>query len=816
MFEYKDADFYSEYFRTHPNFELIEEFKISDDKEEKNLYVGQIKVKNSIHPLIIRVEIPFTFPHTKLMFRTTSLSGYPHLIPSRKSEYGGWFCLNTPFAETAEEQLNQEIMRLEEWIKRQMTPNLPPVIKDPNVSIALAIANAYEWENLDEVSEFSAKARLTFVGEGFDSFSTFKERQGFLHCIKSPDNRFYALPHAISRENYKLPYIIVNECPKNLEILEDFIRMKDFYNWDEKQCSHLLPQSHYKAGKRYYSSHSNKYEVTYTESEAQSLISKVKEELGKDISFLKLEKSITFLTDIQELHNKEESDFEKVSSKHKQLILTELDRYEKEIIANKGIKYKTDPSHLTLKDYSEQVDDDMEWFERGQYEMHYFAIGFVNNEKIHWLLMNTNPASLKTETTSYDIEFGIIHIHHTISLPLYYSKPQVVSKRMFFGRGCLNSSLTDKKIALIGLGAIGSMVAEILAHGGVNKIGLWDSDIVEPGNICRAAFHLSDLGESKVEAVANKLKSINPFINPHDIKQHGYWLQGFDPNDINYIKGSFYGEVNYNNQTDALKEVMGYDIIIDCTGSNEMLHFLSYALKDKEIISLCITNHSNELVCVNNSNGNPFELRKAYLSRIEQDTKNFYAEGEGCYSPTFLAKYPDICALINLCIKELDSAFNDDKQFHSAIYSYCKSGILIDRINTLRLEGYDICLNIPDEILWDAKEMESPIDGNLGYIFGCYSADRKQIQLTNIVPAETALEELKDAYNTSKGIIDYIGDYTYSKFDSDSYSDEMLDVLLAKALDPDINTNNPLLALRTKNGDIVFYLFINNQLVPFK
>lgn len=820
MFEYKDADFYSEYFRAHPDFELIECFNISDDKEEKNLYVGQIKLKNTVHPLIIRVEIPFTFPHNKLIFRTTSLSGYPHLIHNGKIKYGDWFCLNTPFAETAEEQLNQEILRLKEWTKRQMSPNLPPIIKDINVCNALAIANAYEWENPDEVSEFSAKAQLTFVGDGFNSLTSFKEKHGFFHCVSSPDNRLYAFPHDIPGGNYKLPYIIVNEFPKNIEILEDFLRLKDFYNWDEKLCKHILPQSHYKAGSRYCVSHSNKYEVSYTESEALSLIAKVKDELGKDISFLKLEKSITFLNDLQGIFNKEESDLKKVPFKHKQLILKELERCETKVISNKGIKYQTNPSCLAIgspefNEYSQEVAIDMEWLEWGRYERDYFVIGFENNEQIHWMLMNTNPVSLKTETTSYDIEVETIHIHHTISLPLYRNKPQKISKKMFFGRGCLKSAITDKKIALIGLGAIGSMVAEIFAHGGVSEVGLWDNDIVEPGNICRAAFHLSDMGNSKVEAVANKFKSINPFINLQGIKQHGGWF-GTDPNDMNYINGSFYGNINYNGQEEALKEIKEYDMIIDCTGSNEMLHFLSYALKDKKIISLCITNHSNELVCVSNSNGNPFELRKAYLSRIEQDTKNFYAEGEGCYSPTFLAKYPDISALINLCIKELDSELSDDKQFHSAIYSYCKSGILIDRINTLRLEGYDIILNIPDEVLLDAKEIESPIDGNLGYIFGCYSADRKQIQITHIVPAETALEDLQDTYTTSKGIIDYIGDYAYSKFDSDSYSDEMLEILLAKAMDPTINTNNPLMALRTKSGDIVFYLLINNQLMPFK
>ena len=80
MFDYKNAQFYTDYFSSLEGFSLLEEFKESEDKNEKNLYIGSVEVLNTIHPLILRVEIPFTFPHNKLVFRTKSLSGYPHLM----------------------------------------------------------------------------------------------------------------------------------------------------------------------------------------------------------------------------------------------------------------------------------------------------------------------------------------------------------------------------------------------------------------------------------------------------------------------------------------------------------------------------------------------------------------------------------------------------------------------------------------------------------------------------------------------------------------------------------------------------------------
>lgn len=220
MFEYKNASFYTEYFNSLDGFSVIEEFNESKNEDEKNLFIGCIEVLDTIHPLIIRVEIPFTFPHNKLTFRTKSLSGYPHLIHSDKVEHGDWFCLNTPFAETAEEQLNQEVLRLKEWIAHQMREDLPPIIEDYNVKIALAFANAYEWENPDEVKEFCSQAMLTFVGNFHNDVNYFKENIGYLQCVKSPDNRFYAITDETSA-NHKLPYIIVDEAPSSAEVISD-------------------------------------------------------------------------------------------------------------------------------------------------------------------------------------------------------------------------------------------------------------------------------------------------------------------------------------------------------------------------------------------------------------------------------------------------------------------------------------------------------------------------------------------------------------------------------------------------------------------
>lgn len=812
MFDYKNAQFYTDYFSSLEGFSLLEEFKESEDKNEKNLYIGSVEVLNTIHPLVLRVEIPFTFPHNKLVFRTKSLSGYPHLIHTGKIEYGDWFCLNTPFAETPEEQLNQEISRLKEWISHQMRKDLPAIIKDANVIKALAFANAYEWENLDEVKEFSSRAIITFVGQEIQLRSSYKELTGYFDCVKSPDNRIYAFSHNIDGTNYKLPYIIVKEIPENVSILEDFLLMKDFYGWDEETCHHLLSKSNYKSAKNTFVWSSPKYEVEYTEEQALNIANDVISELEKEESYL--DKKTPFIYSIIKKEQFKETIRKKIPSSHKKLILEELKEVKKEIITNNGIKYIEDPWNKVSEELMTEEEGKVEdWDQFGQYVYDYFVVGFEHGKEIQWILFFTNPASIKNNQISYDIKIRTINIDSLVSIKMGKASPQYITKEMFFGRGALCPILAGKHIALVGLGAIGSIVADVLTHSGIQYIGLWDGDIVEPGNICRSSYQLRDLGQSKVDAIKTKIQSINPFVNISEVIPHGYW--SYDANFSNYVNGTFYGNVNYNNQEEAVKQLDNFDLIIDCTGSNEMLHFLSYAASNIDIISMCITNHANDLLCITNKDGNPFELRKAYLSRIEQDTKNFYIEGEGCYSPTFLANYCDIASLVNLALRDLNLNMEKGNLMHSTIYSYSERGIISDRISTYKLEGYDITLNVSKETLYDAEEMNDSPDGAIGYIFGSYSKDGKQIMITHVVDALNAEELLSDAFETSKGLIDYIGDYRYSGEKSKTYSASSFELIASKAEDCSINTNNPLLAVRNPDGSITFFLYINNELVKF-
>lgn len=822
MFDYKETSFYTSFFQNHPDFRVIDEFKESEDKEERNCYVGRIEVLNTIHPLELRVEIPNSFPHKKLTFRTKSLFGYPHLIynPGRdpKAEkYGGWFCLNTPFAETAENQLEQEVLRLKEWIARQMRPELEAIIEDDKVRKALAFESAYSWENADELSEYHGDAILTFVGDFSNDLDYFKEKMGTIHCVKTPDKRFYALQNK-ELTNFELPYIIVDEAPKSVDTYKDFVLLRNQYDWDEKTCEHLL--STFNLHKTWVIDPSYSFNMgekkKFTLEESLSALDRVKEELSKDESYLPAHIGNGI---------RKENVSTKVIPQIKELIKEGLVEIEKKVKKDNGFNPFSSFSG-SFKDFDEMTPEEQEeeYIRQAEedyaiyvypYEFHFFALGIKETESIKWLIYYTNRNVGQYEQISFDLGLRELRLKKLVSYPLWLLSPQIIENKQFFGRGVLSERLQGKKIALVGLGALGSIVAESLARSGVTVLGLWDNDIVEPGNICRSTYQLPDLGESKVDALKKKILSINPFIKAKEIKDNGYWHQHDNVNVFTYEGGSFYGNINYSNQEDSIKQIKDYDLIIDCTGSNELLHFISYAIPETDVVSLCITNHSSNLLCISSKDGNPFELRKAYLSRIEQDTKNFYLEGSGCYSPTFLATNSDIASLLNLFVRELNQRVEHDEVLHSTIWSHDKRGVLADRLKTYKLEGHDIRMTISSETIYDGEDMADSSDGSIGYLLGSYSRDGLLIMITHIIEVHNAKALLGDAFRTSKGIIDYIGDYVYSTETAGTYSQESFELIANKADDESINTCNPMLAVRNPDRSISFFLYINNELVPF-
>ena len=84
-----------------------------------------------------------------------------------------------------------------------------------------------------------------------------------------------------------------------------------------------------------------------------------------------------------------------------------------------------------------------------------------------------------------------------------------------------NPNELTEEIHIIGCGAIGSTVAEMLTRLGVNELYLYDFDKVSEHNITNQMFRQADVGELKVTALAKQLQEINPDIKLH-LEPQGY------------------------------------------------------------------------------------------------------------------------------------------------------------------------------------------------------------------------------------------------------------------------------------------------------
>jgi hypothetical protein len=303
------------------------------------------------------------------------------------------------------------------------------------------------------------------------------------------------------------------------------------------------------------------------------------------------------------------------------------------------------------------------------------------------------------------------------------------------------------------------------------------------------------VGDNKAQELSSLLRTISPFCN---VSAHSYDL---------------YGNINYQSQETVLKELEDYDVVIDCTASNELLHFLSYSLKNKLLLSMCITNRSQNLLCISNVDGNPFEIRKAYLAKIVQDTRNYYIEGTGCYSPTFLATNSDIATLVNIAMRGINKNFESNNIPRTYIYSYDDRGVIAEYLHKYQLTD-GLALIVSNETLLDIEELQDSSSGIIGKLYGCYSNDGRTIFITHCV-SEDDYKTAEDILAVSQGVIDFIGEYRYSTERNGEYPAGMVDYMRELSSRDDVNTNNPLLALRNTDGTTTFYLYIDDRIELF-
>ena len=119
--------------------------------------------------------------------------------------------------------------------------------------------------------------------------------------------------------------------------------------------------------------------------------------------------------------------------------------------------------------------------------------------------------------------------------------------------------LRKSTVAVVGLGALGSVSAELLARAGIGKLILIDRDVVELSNLQRQSlFDENDVGKPKASAAKEKLSKINSEI------------------EINF----FIDDLNHNNIGKFLDNEI--NLLLDCTDNLETRFLINdFSVKNK-------------------------------------------------------------------------------------------------------------------------------------------------------------------------------------------------------------------------------------------
>jgi len=217
-----------------------------------------------------------------------------------------------------------------------------------------------------------------------------------------------------------------------------------------------------------------------------------------------------------------------------------------------------------------------------------------------------------------------------------------------FNRGMFTSHLCEARILIIGAGALGAMVAEMLVRGGVTNLTVLDHEKLEIGNLARHTLSLSDIGKTKVSALGARLRNISPHVTVHEIAEKFERLSPQSPGTVGLC-----------------------DIVLDCTGSDDVAYHLEH-FTWSNLPVFCVISVGLQarrlyvLVASRECFPTAFFLRHVE-KWLRKDGDEYdggplpVSGGIGCWHPAFPARVDDMWLLASTAIKYLEQKLRSDK-----------------------------------------------------------------------------------------------------------------------------------------------------------
>ncbi len=225
------------------------------------------------------------------------------------------------------------------------------------------------------------------------------------------------------------------------------------------------------------------------------------------------------------------------------------------------------------------------------------------------------------------------------SKPLHYLKTANWHPDRLQARGRFSVQARACSVALIGGGALGSAVAELLARGGVTTLLIIDYDVLEAGNLVRHTLTCANLGCNKASALATRLQQAAPMSRIT----------------------SFAGCLPHGQELLTLLEP--FDVVLDCTGNDEVLRSLgeTWWPIPRSFVSASMGFAANH-VFLFSSHSCTFPVEDFQvalqpwldLERVQWTVSGETLEGAGCWSPLFPARCDDVWLAAVAVVRQLE------------------------------------------------------------------------------------------------------------------------------------------------------------------